>query len=80
MNNKKIKVKYEVYIVTDSRGESCAAVVNDESDCVQIYGLIDKSGAPLYFESEAWHLADECKRTGLRLSRFKKVETFEVEG
>jgi hypothetical protein len=64
-----VVIPFYVYATKDVHGNYDAAVCDDESDCIQICGMKDKDGNPIYFESDAYHLHDWCKENGLAYSR-----------
>jgi hypothetical protein len=74
----KVKVEYEIYIVTDSHGNSCSAVANESGDKIALWSLKKTNGEPVYFESEAYHLANFCEEHGLKYFCFKRTETLSI--
>ena len=59
--------KCKIYAVRDSHGNTWAECVDEPGNTVQVYGIHDKNGEYLLFESDAFHLGLWCKENGLEL-------------
>lgn len=70
-------VTYYILVVQDKRGTFWSGVVNEMGDTIQVYGLSTPEGAPLYIESEAYHVESWCKDNGLLYAlRSRQEEVF----
>lgn len=70
------KVTSKIYLVKDSHGNTYSAVCNESADTIQICGMRDVNNAPVYFESEGYHLDSFCWLHGIELKIVDRVEDF----
>lgn len=66
--------KYFIIIVEDSFKNKRCAVVEEFSDDILISGLMDRSGLPISFEGEAYHLEVWCDNSGFTYKIIEKKE------
>ena len=73
-----MKVKFEVWVLTDSRGDKKASVINECSDNLTIGGY-DMYGVYQQYDSyEAYHAHGWAMKYGFKLESFNKE--VEVDG
>ena len=71
-----LKIEYYIYLVRDNRGNQRHAICEEDSETIQIAGLINKNGKEVYFEEDAYRLKDWCKQNGLQWRIIKKRNKF----
>jgi hypothetical protein len=74
----KVSTNYYIYAVKDSHGNTWIGVVDEPATEIQVYGMKDASGGPLYFESDAYHLDGWCKEHGLTCVATTGVASVEI--
>jgi len=72
-----MEVLTRIYLVKDSFGKKVYASCEDCSDTIQISGLQNKDGKPVYFESEAYHLSTFCWEHKLELKVIRHTYDFD---
>ena len=73
-----IVIPFFILGVRDPHDNYDAVVCDEMADCVQICGMFDKDGEPLYFESAAYHLESWCRENGLQYKCDKSTYKIEV--
>jgi len=73
-----MNITSKIYLLKDSFGNEAYDVAEDGSNSVQICGLFDKDGNPVYFESEAYHLDRWSRDYGIELRILERNDDFET--
>lgn len=73
-----MEVTTKIYLLKDSHGNKYSATVEDSSNYAQICGLKNKDGAPVYFESEAYHLPTFCYDNNISLKVIDTKQDFDT--
>jgi len=73
----KMKVKYTVYLLKDSLGNTDYAIAVESCDTVFVPTLKKPDGTPSYFESEADKLRNHCEQDGIELKTIEIIEEFD---
>lgn len=55
-----------IYVVTDSFGNIDEVVTNEQSNTVQIFGMVKENGDPVFFESEAYSIDGWASTNGFK--------------
>lgn len=76
-----MKVCSIIYLVEDGFGQKAFASCEESSDIIQIngfeLGLQSGSKKTVYFESEAYHLEEWCRRNDLKYKCVEKIYDFD---
>jgi hypothetical protein len=57
--------KYYIYVVSDNHGNKKAAVCSETWNVIQFFGMKDKNGNIINYESDASDVLDWCENYGL---------------
>jgi len=74
-----MKVHNRIYLVKDKFGNKASASCEEGCDTIQICGLKKANGENYYFESEAYHLSNDCQNeeNGLECKMIEDVHDFD---
>ena len=72
-----MKVTTKIYLMKDSEGNKESVIVQDSSNCAQVFGMKDKEGKSLHFESEAYHISTFCHDNDIELKIIDTEDNFD---